>query len=222
MDSLYYIDRNYRISALATELQGAVLVRTANNDKYVTEPDHLVLRIGEEATLSVCYDRRWSALPAWLEDGTWTARGGIVSVTDRAASPLEVFEKTVQPGDITLGANRSGGAAGSRSNYIVIVRPAAIQETGTEFDSVPVSNYKIGPLAPEEWLGEDDTDGDGLSDAFEIEQGLDPEDPDTDGDGVFDEYEEDVDGTGLFDVQQQSDGGGGGCFISTGKKGTDN
>jgi PKD repeat protein len=235
VDSLYYIDRNYRISSLTTELEGAVLVRTANNDKYVTEPDHLVLRIGEPATLSVCYDRRWSTLPAWLEDGTWTARGAIVSVTDRAASPLEVFEKTVQPGDITLGANRSDGAAGSRSNYMVIVRRAGTVGTGSitglaNGESVDcacprVTNYVVGPLAPDEWLDEDDTDGDGLSDDFEIEQGLDPENADTNGDGVFDEYESDLDGRDLFDIQLDTDielpdepaegGSGGGCFLGT-------
>ena len=70
-DALYYIDRNYRISSLESELDGMVMVRTSNNDKYVAEPDHLVLRLGVEAVVSVCYDKRWSVLPSWLEDGTW-------------------------------------------------------------------------------------------------------------------------------------------------------
>jgi len=217
--ALYYIDRKYTITSLASELDGMVLVRTANNDKRVTESDHLVLRLGTEAVVSVCYDKRWSVLPSWLDDGTWTYAGGNVAVADGPASPLEVFEKTFPAGELTLGGNLAGGASGAKSNYVVVVRPV-----GTEFNSV--LNFKVGPLAADEWLNDGDSDGDGLLDSFEIEQGLDPDNADTDADGIADEAETDVDGTDLWDVQENlvSDepddtpaggGSGGGCFIGT-------
>jgi hypothetical protein len=197
-----------------------VMVRTANNDKYVTTADHLVLRLGMEAVVSVCYDRRWSVLPSWLDDGTWTYTGGQVEVTDAPASPLEVFEKTFAAGELTLGGNRSGGAAGAKSNYIVIVRPAASSS------DVTALKFTEGPIAPDEWLNDGDSDGDGLTDGFEVDQGLDPANPDTDLDGIVDEAETDVLGRDLWDVQEglvdadPDDGtgggsGGGGCFIGT-------
>jgi len=225
VDALYYIDRNYRITSLDPSLDGMVLVRTANNDKRVTEPDHLVLRLGLEAVVSVCYDRRWTALPSWLDDGTWTYKGDGASVTDSGASPMEVFEKTFPAGELTLGGNLSGGAEGAKSNYIVIVRPAA-------GSGLAAPKFTVGPLAADEWLNDGDSDGDGLLDSFEIDRGLDPDNADTDADGIADEAETDVDGTDLWDVQEElgtefnsvpdsgdgagGGGSGGGCFIGTG------
>jgi hypothetical protein len=241
--ALYYIDRKYTILDLASELNGAVLVRTANNDKYVTDPDHLVLRIGREAVISVCYDKRWSVLPDWLDDGTWTFVGTNMVVTDKGASPLEVFEKTVAAGEITLGGNRAGGASGARSNYVVVVRPTAATlakyaDSGDTILSFASRNqvmspnalyFVMGPLAATEWINEGDADGDGLTDVFEQTVGLDPQDADTNSDGTYDEYEAGPDGGDWFDVQAEGftpgdpedgtpnggGGSGGGCFLGT-------
>jgi hypothetical protein len=133
---------------------------------------------------------------------------------------MEVYEKTFPAGELTLGANRSGGAQGARSNYIVIVRPAASDSGLTAL------KFTEGPIAPDEWLNDGDSDGDGLLDGFELENGLDPENADTDADGIADEAETDVDGMDLWDVQEElaaeadpdpsGGGSGGGCFIRTG------
>ncbi len=230
--ALYYIDRKYTILSLASEFSGGVLVRTANNDKYVTEPNHLTLRIGREAIVSVCYDKRWAVLPNWLDDGTWTYAGADIVVTDKGASPMDVFEKTVPAGEITLGGNRAGGASGARSMYTVVVRPTAatiakLAKMGTEFNSVPI--FLEGPLAATEWLNEGDADGDGLTDVFEQTVGLDPRDVDTNANGVYDEYEAGPDGRDWFDLQLDGStpgdpddgtpggggGSGGGCFVKT-------
>jgi hypothetical protein len=228
--ALYYIDRKYTITVLSSELDGAVLVRTANNDKYVTEPNHLVLSIGREAVISVCYDKRWSVLPSWLDDGTWAFRGTNMTVTDRGASPLEVYEKTVQAGQLTLGGNRAGGASGARSNYVVVVRPTAA--TVAKVGAPTAFSFVAGPLAATEWLNEGDADGDGLTDIFEQTVGLDPQDADTNGDGTYDEYEAGPDGGDWFDVQLEGftpddpddgsgggGGSGGGCFIGSSRCG---
>jgi hypothetical protein len=102
----------------------------------------------------------------------------------------------------------------------VIVRPAA---TGS---GVTALKFTEGPIAPDEWLNDGDSDGDGLTDGFELDNGLDPDSVDTDADGVADESETDVNGADLWDVQEglidadPDDGagggsGGGGCFIGT-------
>lgn len=62
-----------------------------------------------------------------------------------------------------------------------------------------------------------DTDGDGLSDEEENEQGTDPNNPDTDGDGIndgkelelgFDPLNPDTDGDGILDIDEDADGDG--------------
>jgi PKD repeat protein len=197
-DALYYIDRKYVIQEVDSPLDGQVLVRTANNDKYVRTENHLVLSVGRDVTLSVCYDKRVTVLPAWLNDGSWTLTGETFAVKDRAASPMLVYERTFAAGQITLGGNRAGGAQGARSNYVVVARvPGA---AGLEGDGL---HYVAGPLSADEWLNAGDTDGDGLLDDFENYIGLDPAMQDTDENGTSDESETGPDGQDMWDMQEQ-------------------
>lgn len=57
-DVLVYIDRDYTINTITDKLDDGHLVRTANDDRYVTEPNHLTLEISETAIVYVCYDER--------------------------------------------------------------------------------------------------------------------------------------------------------------------
>lgn len=118
-----YTDRNYEITGISSGIDEGVLVRTANDDKYVTAEDHLVLLLLKDAAVYVCYDNRCNQnLPVWLR--SWTLTDELISTTDRAASPMLVFRKTVKAGDeITLGGNHNGGDTGARSNYFVIAKP---------------------------------------------------------------------------------------------------
>ncbi|MFC1672119.1 Ig-like domain-containing protein, partial [Planctomycetota bacterium] len=245
--AFYYIDRSYSIVDLSPALDGVVLVRTANADKRVTTDSHLTLLIGQDAVVSVCYDNRATVLPSWLEDGSWTFTDEYIAVNDKKASPLNVYEKTVPAGELTLGGNLAGGARGAKSNYVVIVRPAGQL-------AKPALKFTEGPLSADAWNSVGDTDGDGLLDAFELLFGLDQEDIDTDADGNVDETEQGPDGRDFWDIQtddawQDDDapaddtpiddtpiddtpvdgtppapggggGGGGGCFIGTGTIGT--
>ncbi|MFP2912310.1 Ig-like domain-containing protein, partial [Pyxidicoccus sp. 3LFB2] len=56
------------------------------------------------------------------------------------------------------------------------------------------------------WAVSADTDGDGLTDAEEIAQGTDPNNPDTDGDGLTDGIEVNVGGTDPLDDDSDDDG----------------
>ncbi len=197
VDALYYIDRNYVISDLSSALDGQVLVRTANNDKYVRTENHLVLSVGRDVTLSVCYDKRVTVLPAWLDDGKWELTGEAMMVKDKAASPLLVYEQTFAAGQITLGGNCAGGAQGAKSNYVVVARvPGADGLNGEGL------HYVAGPLGVSEWLNQGDADGDGLLDGFEEYIGLNPGETDSDIDGTCDESETGPDGRDMWDMQE--------------------
>jgi hypothetical protein len=163
-------------------------------------------------------------VPNWLAG--WTLTSEVMTVTDKQASPLQVYEKTVAAGEVTLGGNLAAGASGVKSNYVVIARPV------TAVSAPKGIKFVVGPLAPTEWLNDGDTDGDGLQDEFETLYGVDPEVVDTDDDGTTDESETGPDGRSLWDIQEEwigdnddsddgSDGGsggggsGGGCFLNT-------
>jgi hypothetical protein len=120
--ALYYIDRSYTIASLSAALNRGILLRTANSDKRVKASEHLKFT-ATAATIYVCYDKRAQALPAWLNDGTWTAVPEVFAVTDNGASPMMVFRKSVPGGQVTLGGNLANPASGARSNYVVIVKP---------------------------------------------------------------------------------------------------
>ena len=101
-------------------------------------------------------------------------------------------------GELVLGGNRSGGAQGAKSNYVVVVRPAGQI-------AKPLFKFAEGPLAADSWVSVADSDGDGLLDAFESIFGLDPGNVDTDNDGDIDETEQGPDGRDFWDIQFEDD-----------------
>jgi hypothetical protein len=118
-----YTDRAYRILELDDSLAGGLMVRTADNDKYVTAADHLTLSLTQSATVSVCVDTRIGTRPAWLDGWTDKGAGVIVETSDGAACPMQVYQKNVQAGNLVLGGNGVGTPAGDRSHYAIIVKP---------------------------------------------------------------------------------------------------
>jgi hypothetical protein len=208
--ALPYIDRSYTLTSLSSALSGGRLIRTAMDDKYVTANPHLTFTVSQPATIWVCYDKRGSPLPRWLNDGTWTVTTEAASTTDGAASPMRVLRKTVGAGQVSLGGNHTGGANGSYANYFVVVKPSASLGADPPADGLP----------EDVWEHPGDSDGDGLFDEFEAAHFTDPAKADTDGDGIPDESELDGLGRVLWDVQAAGtpdpapgggDGGGGSC-----------
>ncbi len=118
-----YTDRAVTVSSFDAALAGGTLVQTANNDKAVTTGSHLTLTLAASATVYVAYDKRMTALPAWLAAGSgWTLTSIAFSGSDAAASPMKVYSKSFGAGAVTLGGNLQSPAAGAQSNYVVIVK----------------------------------------------------------------------------------------------------
>ena len=116
-DERLYVDRpfsTHRITGIPFELEGALVVRTANDDKRATAADFLTFTLAEAATVYVAYDPRATALPAWLQG--WTRTGDVVRIVDPAINSLDVYAKAFDAGPVTLGGAL---AAGAESNYLV-------------------------------------------------------------------------------------------------------
>lgn len=130
-DVLVYIDRDYTINTITDKLDDGHLVQTANDDKYVTEPNHLTLEISETATVYVCYDERQTSLPTWLNDESWEFLDDqevIITGYQGNDERYEVYKKDFSSGQFTLGGNHQGGDTGAQSNYFVIVQPISDNE----------------------------------------------------------------------------------------------
>jgi hypothetical protein len=199
-----YIDRTYTITALPAALDGGVLVRTANDDKGVTNSSHLTLQLGQAATVYVVYDKT-GTLPAWLAG--WTLRGDTVTTTDAGPSPMRVYQKSAAAGSLVLGGNLQSPASGSLDDYFVVVQGTSgkAEPAGSDPALMAASVFVEGPIPADGWQHDGDTDGDGLRDDFEPGYALDAAKVDTNGDGGMDEGVVGPDGRTLWEVQEGVD-----------------
>jgi hypothetical protein len=104
-----YIDRSYTYSNVPDFLQGAVYIKTANNDKKNMADPLLSFDVNTDATVYVAFDNR-SPIPVWLSDFTDT---GYDLTTDVSFS---IYAKDFPPGYVTLGPSHS------ESMYTVIIK----------------------------------------------------------------------------------------------------
>src|SRR6185295_10727998 len=146
VNALPYSDRSYTITSLSSRLQGGVLVRIPNSDKYNRSTSYLTLSVSEEAFVYVAYDRRgYAVMPRWLDDDAfWSLTGESLSTSDSASSPMPVFVRRVQAGSVTLGGNWEGRDTGAQSNYVVVVQPAAGRTPGGGLEEVALESF--GPV----------------------------------------------------------------------------
>jgi hypothetical protein len=111
-----YSDRSYTYTDVPAVIEGAHYVVTANDDKARSESAFLNFSVNQDVTVYVAYDSRASALPGWLTG--WANFGQTLGNTDVG---LDLYSQDFVAGRITLGANLALGAAGARSNYVVLI-----------------------------------------------------------------------------------------------------
>jgi hypothetical protein len=125
----YYIDLNYTLSSIPSELTGddIVWVMTADSDGNNTSENYLSFDIIENSTIYVAYDSRAISLPNWLVNN-FTPVGAALGVTDLDVGTLNLYKYEANPinGTVVLGGNLAAGAsfpAGTEAaNYVVIVK----------------------------------------------------------------------------------------------------
>jgi len=116
----YLVDRKYRIRDISPELDGGVLVHTANDDKRNNAETHLRLYMYKPTTLFVAYDKRGADMPPqWLAD--WERTDLTIRTGDFRASPMVVYRRSFERDEIAeLGGNRFNGGQKAYSNYFVV------------------------------------------------------------------------------------------------------
>jgi len=110
-----YVDRTFTFTDVPTVTQGLDYLRTANDDKYMSDPAAITFDISEAATVLVAYDFRNTPIPSWLQ--SWTDTGDVLATSD---TDLKVFSKDFSAGAVALGGNELG-----QSMYVVAINSSS-------------------------------------------------------------------------------------------------
>ena len=128
----YYIDRDYVVTAMPEDLEGATWIMTANDDKNGTGDDFLKFTVGRNAIVWLARDSRGDedkggTVPEWLsEDNGWERHADmLLEVTDGNMGHFVFYSKEFEKGEVVLGGNVDPPAAGQGSNYLVLLTPGA-------------------------------------------------------------------------------------------------
>lgn len=110
-------------------------IKTANNDKNVTDPSHLSFSLAEDASVFIGYDTRATGEPVWLSSA-FTPTGRVLDITDPDPSQeFDVLRRDFAAGTVVLGGNEAPGAG---SNYVVFARPLPLGDPSQAF-TVPAT-----------------------------------------------------------------------------------
>jgi hypothetical protein len=117
-----YLDRDFHIASLPSELAGGELVRTANEEDYSTDRNHIALELSGRATVYVCYWAEARGLPAWLKEPAWKPMKGRVQVEILGSrKAYNLFARTAPKGRLVLGGNERD-KTGAASMYFAIIK----------------------------------------------------------------------------------------------------
>ncbi|MFQ6041506.1 MAG: hypothetical protein ACE5PV_11670 [Candidatus Poribacteria bacterium] len=129
--TVYYIDRQYVVTAMPEELEGATWIMTANDDKHSKGEDFLKFTVNRPVAVWMAHDSRGEeekggTPPGWLsKDNGWERHPDMtITVTDANMGDFILWSKEFEKGEIVLGGNEDAPAAGHGSNYIVLLTPS--------------------------------------------------------------------------------------------------
>lgn len=118
--TLVYIDRDYTCATVPAVVEGAAMVRTANDDKQSLGTSFVRFTSNVPVDVYVAHDRRIDDKPAWLAE--FTAVGeAVVTAEGDDEQALDLFVESFDAGEIELGGN--GGGESNNSMYSVAIVP---------------------------------------------------------------------------------------------------
>ncbi|MBN2414165.1 T9SS type A sorting domain-containing protein [candidate division KSB1 bacterium] len=132
----YYIDRDYTITDVPSNLKNLLWIKTANQNADNTDINHITFEIQNECTLYVGFDSRAVSLPTWVTS-QFSNTGSNILVSDEAGQMI-VWSKTFPKGVYTLGGNMAAGCNGAGSHYIILADIAPVETPVANFSAYPV------------------------------------------------------------------------------------
>ena len=131
----YYTDRNnssrHVLVDVPDDYECAEWIKTANNDKGVTDPNHLSFTLAQDASVFVGYDSRASFEPAWLAAG-FTPTGEVLDIRDSDVNQeFLLLRRDFAAGTVVLGGNSSPSGG---SNYSVLALPLPLGDLEEAFE----------------------------------------------------------------------------------------
>ena len=118
-----YVDRSYTFSDIPPEYAGWRYLKTANDDKYLSDPAAVSIEVTEPVRVIVAFDQISSFLPMWVQEQEWDATSSVIGAT---FTSFDAYTRDFPAGTINLGGNEVGG-----SNYFVALAPLAdIDDSG--------------------------------------------------------------------------------------------
>ncbi len=125
----YYVDRDYVLSSIPSELSGndVVWIMTPSSEAENATESWLSFDLPSNATVYVAYDSRALSVPNWLSS-RFTQLGSSIGVTEPGVGTLRLYQYPASPsgGKVILGGNKAAGAVFPQgvqaANYLVIVK----------------------------------------------------------------------------------------------------
>lgn len=122
-----YVDRGFRLSSVPSELEGADLIQTANNDDNSRGDQWLSAEALVPVRVWVGIDARHAA-PNWVRQNF--VKEPFTAAIDEGAK-FVFYQRTFAAGPIQLGGNTDDGRGGGKGNYIVAISPLPLEKQPT-------------------------------------------------------------------------------------------
>lgn len=169
----YYVDRTLTVDDVPVQFQGATWVLTADADSTRSDAAWLTFEADHDVVVYVGYDRR-ATPPDWLTAGFVPAGDGPVG--SDPSTPFAMWARDFPAGQIVLGGNAAPGASGVGRNYVVLVQPVTDVASATDADADGIDDAweAANGLDPARLDAHDDPDADGLTNLQEFWLGTDP------------------------------------------------
>jgi len=131
LNMVYYVDRAYTILSFPSELKGALVIRTGNDDKNSKGDGFLKFSIDQSATVYIAHDSRGESAkggvpPEWLAKNFTFVEGKVIEVSDANMGTFNLWKKDFPAGTVSLGGNADPPAAGQGSMYLVLLVPSKL------------------------------------------------------------------------------------------------
>ena len=139
-----YVDRVYEFITVPGSVLGQRYLRTANDDKFMSDSNFLSFTIDRSVDVLVAYDSRPNSVPAWLD--TWEETAMLTSTSD---TNFRIYRKTFPAGEVVLGGNELGfsmysviideGDQASNASPVILGTPATIVSQGSSYNFSPTA-----------------------------------------------------------------------------------